>query len=88
MSDLIFKEYQIHNLQKEYNKYSILLLNYQEHVKNLYGEHILTITERNNYFKQLNDLLRKMNTLYNDYMVNICDDNTNSNVSNIFSMVD
>ena len=74
MTDISFKDYRIHCLQKEYKRYSKYLSNYQEHIENCYKEAIITLNERNNFCKHINDLLRKMNTTYNIHMMEICEE--------------
>ncbi len=75
MTDISLKDYRIHNLQMEYNRYSTILNNFQKHIGYCYQENIITINERNNFYKILNDLLRKINTTYNAHMMDICDGN-------------
>ena len=74
MTDISLKDYRIHCLQKEYRRHSKYLSNYQEHIEKCYQEAIITLTERNNFCKILNDLLRKMNTTYNVHMMEICEE--------------
>src|SRR3972149_7759801 len=78
MTDISLKDYRIHCLQKEYKRYSKYLSNYQEHIEKCYQEAIITLNERNNYCKNINDLLRKMNTTYNVHMMEICEDDYDS----------
>lgn len=81
MADITIKEYKIYNLQKEYNIYSLYLLNYQNHVKRCYTDMIINIKERNEYYKMINNILRQMNSLYNSIMMEI-DSDTSSESSN------
>ncbi len=72
MADISVKDYKIYNLQGEYNKFSNYLLDFQNHIERSYNNNMITINDRNNYFKILNDLLRQTNTIYNTNMMDIC----------------
>lgn len=72
MWEINIKDYRIHNLQKEYNKYSKYIMRFQNHVETVYRENILNINDRNNYLKVINDILRMMNATYNNNMLDIC----------------
>lgn len=85
MTGISVKEYKIHNLQKEYHKFSCFLFNFQEHIKFCYRENIIVINERISLLKTINDLLRKMNNIYNINMTIICEDNKSKNVSSLES---
>lgn len=69
------KDFKINNLLEEYNKYSEIFLNFQNHIEKCYTEHILTINDRNNLLKSLNDLVRQLNTTYNIAMIDVYDNN-------------
>lgn len=71
MADISIKEYKIHSLKKEYNRYSKHIFNAQQHVNICHQEHIIDINSRNNYLKTLNDLYRATILLHNKY----CKDN-------------
>lgn len=75
----IEKDIGINNLIDEYTKYSDYLLNFQYHIEKCYNHHshIIDIKKRNGYLKILNDLVRQLNTIYNQKMVQICDNETN-----------
>ena len=77
MTEISIKDYKIHNLQKEYNRYSNIFFNLQNHVNRLYNDGILNINDRNNNLKELNDLLRQMNNNYNKYMMETCESENN-----------
>lgn len=75
MTSISVRDYRIHNLQKEYNKYSNIFFNTQNHINKLYDKGIISINERNKELKDLKGQLKKMNDTYNDYMKNKCDSN-------------
>jgi len=77
--DATIRDYKMHTLQTEYNKYSKLLFNFQCHIERCYIENIINISEKNNYQKILNDILRQMNTTYNTNMMDICGNNSEDN---------
>ncbi|CAH6421806.1 ATP-dependent Lon protease [uncultured virus] len=72
MTNILIKDYKVNNLQKEYNGLSILLNHMEKHIERCLTENILNIIDRNNYLKILNDMVRQMNTIYNNNMVDIC----------------
>lgn len=78
------KDYRITNLQNEYSIMSSILHNTEKHIDILYNNSVLSIYERNQYLKTVNDILRNMNNSYNNYMTYTCDINSESeNFSNI-----
>jgi len=82
MTDNIIIEYKIYNLQKDYNKYSDILYNYQSHIERCYKNYIITITERNTYLKIINDLIKEMNTTYNFYILETYNETESDTTSN------
>lgn len=69
-TDLI-KEFKINNLIDEYNKYSSYLYNFQSHIDKCHSEHIISIRDRNNLLKNINDIMRLSNAKYNECIVEI-----------------
>ena len=61
-------ELKILNLRKEYRRYSKYILYMQNHINRCLYEHLLNDHTRNQYFKKLNENLRKMNDKYNTYI--------------------
>ena len=76
MNSISVRDYKIHNLQKEYGRFSSYLFNYQTHIERCFAENIISINDRNNYLKIINDLLRLINTTYNNNMISIYESNT------------
>ena len=76
MTDISIRDYRIHNLQKEYQRYSYHLKHFQDHVETCSREGIITINDRNSYLKIINELLKNMNTAYNTHMVDICEEDS------------
>lgn len=66
MSGVSVREYKIHNLRKEYGRYTTYIFNFQNHINRCLSEHTIDINSRNNYLKNLNDLLRSINISHND----------------------
>lgn len=66
MTDITLREFLINYLQVEYGKYSKLIFNQSEHIDRCHLEGILTIIDRNQHMKVLNDLIKSMNSLYNE----------------------
>jgi endopeptidase La len=69
MTNISIKEYKIHNLQREYNKFSIYFQNFQKHIEKCYNENIISINDRNTNLKLINDFLSQLNTTYNNNMM-------------------
>ncbi len=78
MTDFTIRDYKITNLQNEYSRYSTFLYNIQNHIERCTLDCIVTSTERNNYLKIVNDMLRQINTTYNTHMMDICTDTDDS----------
>ena len=74
MASITVKDYKIHNLQKEYNRYSNFLFNLQNHINLLHNYSIININDYNQHIKTISDLLRKMNNKYNSCMVDACEE--------------
>ena len=78
------KDFKINNLIEEYNKYSHYFLDFQNHIELCYREHILSINDRTNYLKIINDLIRQLNITYNIAMVEEYDNSKiNKNNNNL-----
>ena len=93
MANVTVKDYKIHNLQKEYNRYSNFLFNLQNHINLLSSYSIINTNDYNQYFKMIGDLLRKMNNRYNSCMVNTCENKCNESdekceIDEIMSAID
>ncbi len=69
----IAKDIGINNLIEEYARYSDYLFNFQKHIEKCYNNHIIDIKKRNGLLKIINDLVRQLNTTYNQKMVSICE---------------
>jgi endopeptidase La len=78
----ILKEYLIYHIQQRYTKYSTILYNYQSHIERLHEDFVITNTDRNNYLKIVNEILKTMNTKYNLVMLDLCNTNNNNNNNN------
>lgn len=74
MTNVPVKEYMIHNLQLEYKKYSSILINLQKHIEycNSYG--VISVADKNNHYKMINDVLKQLNATFNDMMIKICEE--------------
>ena len=82
MEDVI-KDFKIKNLTNDYHKYSLYLTAFQTHIEECYTKYIINIKERNLYLKNINDVIRLLNSKYNDTIVEIYDNNTNELYQNI-----
>ena len=67
----LIKDFRINNLIEEYHKYSLYFYDFQNHIEKCYCDHIITIRDRNNFLKQINDFIRQLNATYNIAMLEI-----------------
>lgn len=82
----IIKDFKINNLIEEYHKFSSYFHNFQNHIEKCYNDHIITIRDRNNFLKQINDCIRQLNTTYNIAMIEIGEnENESENKTNILN---
>jgi len=82
MEDVI-KDFKIKNLTNDYHKYSLYLSAFQTHIENCYTKYIINIKERNLYLKNINDVIRLLNSKYNDTIVEIYDNDSDELYQNI-----
>lgn len=77
MKYVSIKKIKIYNLQFEYNYLINIIYNLELHLDTLYNYCIITTTEKNNYNNRIYELIKHINSSYNDYLVNECniDDN-------------
>lgn len=88
MSDISIRDYKIDNLQMNYIAYSNHLFNFQLHIDRCLNEFIISINERHNYIKIINDILRQMNIVYNTQMMEIYEsENDNSKNMSISEII-
>src|SRR5437867_4158569 len=78
----IIKEFKINNLLEDYNRFSTYFYHFQQHIDKCYENHLINISDRNNYIKSINDLIRQLNTTYNSSMIEIYEGKT-ENFKNI-----
>jgi endopeptidase La len=71
------KDFKINNLIDEYHKFSSYFRSFQNHIERCYNDHIITIKDRNNFLKLINDLIRQLNTTYNIAMIEITENDNN-----------
>lgn len=95
MSGVTVREYKTHALQKEYARYSKLMVELQTHILNCYEYSVINVNDKNFYLKALSDQLRQMNTRYNicatDLSPNDLDQDTDTEpltMQDLFPMID
>jgi len=64
-------------LNWEYKKYSSLLINLQKHVSRCYDDCIISLTERNIHFKNLNEIIKTMQIEHDQYVIKYNDESYN-----------
>ena len=77
MAGIQIKDYKIHNLQTEYKFFSLYFINLQYHINKCHNNNIITLNDKNSYFKNINDLLKQLNNEYNNVMLEICEEDNN-----------
>lgn len=84
------KDYRIHNLQKEYGRYSDAIYRLQSHIVSCYENSIINVNEKNTYLKTLTDQVKQMNTRYNNCMNELCEESdlNNKPLNEILEMLD
>jgi endopeptidase La len=73
MAGIFIQDFIIHNLQKEYKRFSVGIYNLEKHINYSFINNIITLNDKNSYFKNLNDLLKQLNNKYNSVMMKTCD---------------
>ena len=75
MYDPTIRGYKIHSLQNDYKIIAKIIYNQTKHIDRCYNYNIINIIDRNNYFKELNILIRQLNISYNDNVIKLSDGN-------------
>ena len=73
MAGIFIQDFIIHNLQKEYKRFSSCIFNLENHISKCFINNIISLNDKNSYFKNINDLLKQLNNKYNNVMMNTCD---------------
>jgi endopeptidase La len=73
MAGIFIQDFIIHNLQKEYKRFSSCIFNLENHINKCFINNIISLNDKNSYFKNINDLLKQLNNKYNNVMMNTCD---------------
>lgn len=66
MTEINIRDFTFSYLQAEYKRYAGFMNNYVTHIERLYNENFIQNTERNQYLKQINELIRDLSNVYND----------------------
>lgn len=91
MTNISIKDYKIHNLEKEYEKLSCYLHRLSQHINKLHDNMCLNIVTKNLSLGKINDVVKKLNTTYNNNILEICNlndedmENTENNKLNLDS---
>ena len=89
MTELTFKEFVFSYLQSEYKRFSNLITNTILHIERLNDNNIINNTERIQFIKSINELIRELNDAYNNKLRKIQnssmidDDNNDSKTDEI-----
>ena len=67
------KKYKIYNLQREYNNLSKLIFSLQNHIIQHYNNTLITTYDKNVYISKIYEIVKELNSYYNEYIVNECD---------------
>ncbi len=60
-------KYRIYNLQREYTELTDYLFQLQNHINMLNHYNIITVGNKNKYINRIYDIIKKINSQYNDY---------------------
>jgi ATP-dependent Lon protease len=85
MAEISIKDYKIYNLEQKYEKISDYLYKLSIHINNLYENFIIIANVKNINLNNINDLIKKLNTIYNTNILNIhipYNDNNDNNDNN------
>ena len=74
------KRFKIYNLQKKYKLLSNIIYSLQEHITTLHSYHYISLYDKNLFISYVYDIIKKINTQYNDYIINDCDSDENLNI--------
>lgn len=80
MAESFIKNYKSKRLHRDYERYSILIFDFQHHINRLCTIGLLSMAERNSHMKLFNDALKNLNTIYNDMIIRIKDFEMNDDV--------
>lgn len=72
MAGISIKDYKIHNLEKEYEKLSYYLQRLSFHINRLSDDICISIVTKNLSLGKINDIIKKLNTTYNNNILEIC----------------
>ena len=72
MAEISIKDYKIHNLEKEYEKLSCYLHRLSQHINRLSDDLCINIVTKNLSLGKINDVVKKLNTTYNNNILTIC----------------
>ena len=61
MCDTTIRDYKIKSLQNDYKFLSEMMYNQMKHIERCYNNNIINIIDRNNYLKEINEMIRQMN---------------------------
>ena len=66
MTDINIRDFTFSYLQAEYKRFANILHNYVLHIERIYNENHIPSSERNQYLKQINELIRDLSNIYNE----------------------
>ena len=72
MTGLTIKDYKIYNLEKEYDNISSYLYRLSQHINQLSEDICINIVTKNLSLGKINDIIKKLNTTYNNNILEIC----------------
>lgn len=77
MCDATIRDYKIYFLQNDYKLLSEITYNQMKHIEKCTEMNLINNTERNNYFKIINEIIKQMNIIYNENISKLDDENHN-----------
>ena len=79
MTNISIKNFKIYNLEKKYEKISKFLYDLSNHINKIYDDYCINIVTKNISLGNINDIIKNLNTTYNNNILDICKPNDDSN---------
>lgn len=79
MTNISIKNFKIYNLEREYEKISKFLYDLSNHINKIYDNYCINIVTKNLTLGNINDIIKNLNTTYNNNILEVCKPNDDSN---------
>ena len=79
MTNISIKNFKIYNLEREYEKISKFLYDLSNHINKIYDNYCINIVTKNLTLGNINDIIKNLNTTYNNNILEVCKPNDDGN---------